>query len=119
MDQRREPRLRADQPVTVTVLAEHRTQQSGTIRNASQRGLALEVPSPVPPGTPVQMEIEDALVLGEVVYCNQNHQSCLLGVQLDQMLCGLKALREKLQELALPESGPDPAPLADRRQLQP
>ena|SRR5579871_6011763 len=119
MDQRREPRFSADQPVRVTVLGEHPSQYSGRIRNASHRGLALEVAAAVEPGTPIKMELEDTIVLGEVVYCNSDPHGCLLGVQLDQMLCGLTALRERLQELAFEEpSGRQMANTVDHRPRQ-
>jgi hypothetical protein len=100
MEQRHEPRFVADQSVVVTVLGEHETQHSATIRNASGRGLAIEMPISLLPGTALKLEFEDSIVLGESVYCRSGPGSYLLGVQLDQMLCGLIELRSRLQEFA-------------------
>src|SRR5579885_3417463 len=103
MDQRREPRFFANQSVVVTVLGEHEKQFPATIRNTSGRGLALEVPSAIPPGSALQMEVDDSIVLGESVYCRGADHSYLIGVQFDQMLCGLLELRKHLEEFAPPD----------------
>jgi hypothetical protein len=103
MDQRQDPRFTADQPVVVTVLGERETQYAARIRNASGRGLAIEMPSAVRPGTALKMEFADSIVLGEAIYCQGGEGAYLLGVQLDQMLCGLTELRERLQEFAVEE----------------
>ena len=100
MDKRREPRFVADQPVVVTVLGDHETQHPARIRNASGRGLSIDMASAVPPGTALKIELEDAIVLGEAVYCQGGPEAYLLGVELDQMLCGLSELGKRLQEFA-------------------
>ncbi len=104
MDQRREPRFEADQAVTVTVLGECESQRSARVRNASGRGLALEMAVPVTPGTALKIHFEDSVVLGEAVYCRGGDNLYLLGVELDQVLCGLTELGRKLQEFDLGES---------------
>jgi predicted acetyltransferase len=74
---------------------------------------------PVAPGTALKMEFEDSMVLGEAVYCNGDHGSYLLGVQLDQMLCGLLELRHRLQEFATEgTSGAELTYSVDHRQRQ-
>jgi hypothetical protein len=117
MDQRREPRLKADQSVVVTVLGDHEIQYAGTILNASGRGLAIEIGSAVAPGTAIKIELDDSILLGEAVYCKGGQASYLLGVELDQVLCGLTELAKKLQEFAREEqSGTEVAYPADHRQ---
>jgi PilZ domain len=96
MDQRREPRFEADQPVVVTVLTEPQVRMVGRVRNASGRGLGLIVPEPVAPGAPIKIEIEDALVLGEAIYCRAETDAHFIGVELDQMLVGLTELGRML-----------------------
>ncbi len=65
------------------------------------------------------MEFEDSIVLGEAVYCKGEEGAYLLGVQLDQMLCGLTELRARLQEFASEEpSGTDLAHAVKHRQRQ-
>jgi hypothetical protein len=119
MDQRREPRFVADQSVVVTVLGEHETQHAARILNASGRGLAIEMPSAVPPGTAIKIEVDDSILLGEAVYCKGGQGSYLLGVELDQMLCGLTELGKRLQEFATKEpSGSEVAYSVNHRQRQ-
>src|SRR5262249_49671178 len=100
MEKRQEPRFAADQPVVVTVLGDHETRHPARIRNASGGGLAIDVPVPIAPGTALKIELEDSMVLGESVYCRGGSGPYLLGVQLDQVLCGLIELRRRLQEFA-------------------
>ena len=100
MDQRREPRFRAEQAVVVTVFGESETTESAVVKNASNRGLAIEMSSPVAAGTALKIQLEDAVVLGEAVYCRSAGESHLVGVELDQVLCGLTELGRKLQEFA-------------------
>jgi len=116
MEQRREPRFRAEQAVVVTVFGERETEQSATVKNASSRGLALEMASPVAAGTACKIQLEDAVVLAEVVYCRSSGEQHLVGVELDQVLCGLTELGRRLQEFA-PEgaSGESPAYAVKKR----
>jgi hypothetical protein len=81
----------------ITVLGEHETQQNARIRNASKRGLAIEAESMVPAGTALKIEMDDSILLGEVVHCKAEGASYLLGVELDQVLCGLTALGRRLE----------------------
>ena len=100
MDQRREPRFAANQSITVTLLGEDAGTETAIVRNASSRGLAIAVANPVAPGTALKIEFEDGFVLGEAVYCRRESESYFVGIELDQVLCGLSALGRKLQELA-------------------
>jgi hypothetical protein len=119
MDQRREPRFIAEQSVVVTVLGEHETQHAGRILNASGRGLAIEMPCAVAPGTAIKIDGDDSMLLGETVYCKGGQGSYLLGVELEQMLCGLTELRKRLQEFANEEpSGAEVAYSVENRQRQ-
>lgn len=69
MDRRAEPRLRVDCPVTLRVLGEdYGAAVPARIVDISGRGLGVELRSPIPAGTLVQVECADDLLLGEVVY---------------------------------------------------
>ncbi len=118
MEQRREPRFEADQAVAVTLLGPTEMKQAARVKNASGRGLALEMRSPVAPGTALKIEIEDSVVLGEAVYCRSAKDLHLVGVELDQMLCGLTELGRKLQEFAADGSGSQVAHTLDHRNGQ-
>ena len=100
MENRREPRFEADQIVGITVLGESEAQLEARVKNASGRGLALETAGPVLPGTALKIEFKDSVVLGEAVYCRNGKSTYLVGVELDQVLCGLTELGKKLQEFA-------------------
>jgi hypothetical protein len=119
MDQRREPRFIADQSVVVTVLGDPEVQQIARIRNASGRGLSMEIPSKVQPGSALKIELDDSILLGEVIYCKGGQGSYLLGMELDQALCGLTELGKQLQEFATEElSGMELAYRPDNVKLQ-
>ena len=92
MNQRREARFEANQSVAITLFGESDITIPARVKNISGRGIGLELEGPVAPGTAVKIELEDALLLGEVIYCRQDEASCYLGVQLEQALTGLAEL---------------------------
>lgn len=96
MEQRREPRFRTDQPVTVTVLGEAPIRVDARVRNASGRGLGIVTASRVEPGAALRIEIDDGVVLGEAIYCRDDRDGHFIGVELDQMLVGLTELGRHL-----------------------
>ncbi len=92
--------------MAVTILGPLESRHTAVVKNASGRGLALQMPAPVSPGTALKIELEDSVILGEAVYCRTDPDSHLVGVELDQVLCGLTELGRKLQEFAAePASG--------------
>ena len=100
MDNRREPRFEADQPVVVTVLTEPPTRLDARVRNASGRGLGLVTATPLPAGAPLRIEIDDSVVLGEAIYCHPDREGHFIGVELDQVLVGLTELARNLAAFA-------------------
>jgi hypothetical protein len=104
MDKRREPRLATDQFVNVTLLGDRETRLKARVLNSSGRGVGLSVPVPIVPGTALKIEIEDAVVLGEAIYCRTSGLTYFVGVELDQVLVGLTELARKLKEFG-PDSG--------------
>ena len=107
MEQRREPRFAIQQRVPVTLLGEPDVRRSARIQNVSGRGLGLFMREAVPPGTALQIELENEIVLGEVIYCRREAEGYFLGVELDQVLSGLAELAARLEEFAVTAfSGP-------------
>ena len=100
MDQRREPRFKADQPVVVTVLSEPEIRMQGRVVNASGRGLGLITPIPLPAGSAIRIEMEDSMVLGEAIYCRSDAAGHFVGVEMDQVLVGLTELSRTLTALS-------------------
>ena len=114
MERRREPRFLLNQPARVTVLRGARPVLEARILNVSGRGMRIALPSPVPVGAPLKIEIGDALILAEVAYTTQNAGSIQAGLKIDQVLSGLSELMRLHQSLlreqrapSLPEANPD------------
>jgi hypothetical protein len=98
---RREQRLPANTPVTVTVLGILGEPKAiGTVLDMSGSGLRLELSLPLPCGAPVKLETNDVLMLGEVVRCEPLGQSYSVGLSLSHSLAALSEL-ERLNRALL------------------
>lgn len=102
MEQRREPRFAVQQRVAITLLGDPEVRCSARIENVSGRGLGLLMHEMVPPGRAVQIELENDMVLGEVIYCRREPGGYFLGIELDQILSGLAELAARLDEYSHP-----------------
>jgi hypothetical protein len=70
MELRREPRLKANQPVIVSPLGMMKMPPvAGRTVDMSGSGLRLRLPNPIPCGSPVKVEAEHMVMLGEVSRC--------------------------------------------------
>ncbi len=98
MEQRCEARLPDDRSLTITLLGERESRHAARVKNASGSGLGLLVATCVAPGTALRIELEDELLLGEVMYCRPMEEGYFIGVQLEQMLRGLREMRERFRE---------------------
>ena len=98
MEQRCEARLPDDRSLTITILGEREFRHAARVKNASGSGLGLLVGTRVAPGTALRIELEDELLLGEVMYCRPMEGGYFIGVQLEQMLRGLREMRERFRE---------------------
>jgi hypothetical protein len=94
MEQRCEPRFCANQVVSVTILGNPETHRTATVRNASGRGLGLEMAFPVGIGAALKIHLPDAVFLGEAMYCRGQNGSYFVGVELEHALFGLSELSE-------------------------
>lgn len=81
MERRSEPRQAVDQPVTVCDLATQR-QMTATLVELSGRGVRLRLDELLRPGTPVTIQAEDALYLGEIMFSARDNGGCHAGVQV-------------------------------------
>jgi hypothetical protein len=115
MEQRREPRFRTGQTITLTLLGDKDTEVSARITNYSANGLGLELPFAVTPGTAVKITLEDAIMLGELVYSHPQGKLHYAGLHLEQTMTGLAELARIVQafeDLQMQTSDP----VRDRRQ---
>ena len=100
MERRRETRFTVEQAVTVTVLGEVDRQLTATVKDVSGRGLRLNSPVEVPTGSSLKIELQDAIALGEAAYCRREGDHFAVGVQLEEILCGLLHLATALGDIA-------------------
>ena len=86
-ERRRENRLPANCPVTVTVLGIHAPQKiPGVVVDLSGRGLGLKVPEQIAVQSPVKIESDDLLLLGEVCRCEAVGDEFSVGLQVQEWL---------------------------------
>ncbi len=98
MEQRREPRFQIDQPIHLSILGTGEKRVQARVRNASGRGLGLEVAEAIPAGTALKIEVADDLYLAEAVFCRRDESAYFVGVALEQVLSGLAELGRILQQ---------------------
>lgn len=87
----------------LSILTEPPVRMTALVKNASGRGLGLVTAEPVPAGSAIRIEIEDAVVLGEAIYCRSEAGGHFIGVELDQVLVGLTELGRRLEALMDPD----------------
>lgn len=105
MEQRREQRFQADQPVTLTILGNAESVLEARVKNVSGRGLGLEVETAVQPGSALKIEVADSIYLAEAVFCRRDQNTYFIGVALEQVLSGLAELGRILQQFQDEPSG--------------
>jgi len=99
MERRRDVRVSLDQTVSVTALGRNRQQMQGKTADLSGRGIRILVPATLLVGDPVRIDLEDALLLGDVCYCQPHDSGFMIGVEIDQALSGLAELARLNQAL--------------------
>jgi hypothetical protein len=109
MNERREPRFETNQPIWITLFGEPDIRLPARIKNVSARGIGLQLQGPVAIGTALKFELDDALLLGEVIYCREDEASFYVGVELEQALCGLAQLAKALNAFSDSPSGDPPS----------
>jgi hypothetical protein len=72
---------------------------TGSVLDISKRGLCLLLPEPVPAGTPIKIDSQDALILGEVSYCAPQNDAFRVGLMVKHRLAGLAELHRLNQAL--------------------
>jgi hypothetical protein len=106
MERRREPRIACYQRATLTLLSgERRTIPCHAI-DLSGQGMRIVLDEPVPANTPISIEIGDWMALGEVCYSRREYTHYAVGLELDQVVMGLRELdalrRSRLNERTPP-----------------
>jgi hypothetical protein len=118
MNERREERIEANQSVRITILGEPEVQLAGRIKNVSVRGVGLELRRRIAAGAAIKIELKDALLLGEVIFCREDAESYYAGVELEHALFGLTELQRALDGFSDSFSGPEQAQTVIERRYQ-
>jgi hypothetical protein len=102
MEQRRNTRLVLDRTVNLTVLGDVEIRRTAKVKNISSRGLGLEMAFPVGVGCALKIELNDAVLVGEAMYCRAVDGAYYVGIELcavrrtgsrsPEGLCGLSEL---------------------------
>jgi hypothetical protein len=118
MNERREQRIEANQSVRITILGEPEAQLPALIKNVSVRGVGLELRCRIAAGAAVKIELKDAMLLGEVIFCREDAESYYAGVELEHALFGLTELQLALDGFPDSLSGPEQAHAVVERRYQ-
>ncbi len=91
-DQRQAPRHQLRQVATVSVFGNDDPVICGEILNVSEGGAQIWLDQPLRYASLVRVNYNDNLLLGEVVYCQQEQAGWLVGIRVEHALFGLTAL---------------------------
>jgi hypothetical protein len=105
MQQSNNTRLVLDQTVKLTILGDPEIRRTAKVKNTSGFGLGVEMAYPVGVGAALRIELNDAVLLGEAMYCRAEKSSYYVGIELLQGLCGLSELSRAVQAFTEERSG--------------
>lgn len=97
LDQRQTQRHQASQPAIVSVLGTTRGVLQCEIRNVSKGGTQLQLDQPLEASSLLKVEYDNNLLLGEVVYCQQEQTGWVVGIRIEHTLSGLTALADAMR----------------------
>jgi len=93
LERRQDDRLSVNVPVTVTVLGmDSEGIMQARVLDVSGKGMKVCLPLPVAAGTPVQVETEELLYLGEACYSEPVEGGYIVGLILSHSLTALAEL---------------------------
>ena len=98
MEPRAEVRFAIDQRVALVILGGKEIRKTARVRNASPGGLQLMTDCSIPAGSAIEIELDNSLALGEVIYCRDEGDHSILGVRLEHVLNGLAELQRRWLE---------------------
>ena len=102
MERRREPRIACYQRAALTLLSGKRRTILCHVIDLSGQGMRIVLDEPLAVNTPVSIEIGDWMALGDVRYSRREYSHYAVGLELDQVVMGLRELdalrRNRLNE---------------------
>ena len=91
-DRRKDQRQQLNQSATVSVLGTLNETVQGEIQNVSTGGTQIRLDQPLRSSSLVSIDYDDNRLLGEVVYCEKEQASWLVGIRVEHALLGLATL---------------------------
>src|SRR5262245_54411178 len=114
MEQRRETRFTADQPIRIIVIGPPDLHLAGRVKNASGRGMGIEVSQRIDAGTALKLALDDAILLGEAIFCRDDGGSFYVGIEVEHALYGLAELARIMSDFSEEDSGSERRPATNR-----
>ena len=115
MERRRELRIACYQRALLMLLGENRRAITCHAMELSGRALRIVIEEPIPVNTPISIETRDWLAFGEVCYARREYSHYVAGLDLDQVVVGLReldALRQNRLNQRKPATRSEPLSLA-------
>ena len=85
--------------VHITSLAANGRPIPAVVSHISGRGLRLVASSPVSPGHPVQVALQNGILLGECQFCSPSADHHIVGLEIEQALLHLDSLANLVANL--------------------
>jgi hypothetical protein len=119
MDRRKYTRFKTDDQVTIALLDQSARILVGKLKDFSERGLRVEVPEKLRVGALVKVELDDALLFGEVIHLQSQGAGFVAGFEIEEwigkaMLRRLRSIAECSRDVEVPQSHDD---LEDREAM--
>jgi len=92
MERRREPRIACYQRAALTLLSGKRRTIPCHAIDLSGQGMRIVLDEPIPANAPIRIDIGDWMALGEVRYSRREYSHYAVGLELDQVVMGLREL---------------------------
>ena len=97
MDRRRSERIPSDQSATLKVLqecapGEREVVLTVIVEDMSSHGMRIRMDRELPLGTPVRVDLNDNILLGEVCHCSSDGVGFQCGIRTEQALCSVTDL---------------------------
>ncbi len=86
MDQRRFPRCEAEQEVRIICLEQPKDAFAGRLKNFSPYGAGLACPKSLSAGSLIKVEWGEAILLGEVIYCQSQGKEFVAGLNVEEIV---------------------------------
>jgi hypothetical protein len=99
MERRQTPRQQTALPATMTLLSEPPEVFDVVVEDLSGAGARIRFAGRIEAGVAVQLALDDALYLGEIMYCTESRDGTKAGVALRHSLTHVKDLAALMQRL--------------------